>query len=374
MFYIFVFLVILGYVLNSISKKYILNEVKYKRKLSSTELEIGEEFHIYTILENKKLLPVTFLQVKERFPVSMQYKFKVDETSNMDYLYHTTTMMILPYQRIKRDYVVKFNDRGRYLMRNVTLTAGDFLGLNTVSREVEYSDEIIVYPKALDLENEVTQVGEFIGDISVKRWIIDDPLVTSGIREYTGFEPEKTIHWPSSLKHGSLMVRNFDYTSDNSVFIILNIECFKPHWSGINKEAIEKTYSLVRALMDELEQEHIKYGFTTNSQISEHFNGENYLRSSLGEEHYYDILTSLGSADYSISVPFEKLISNTISWHVSCKTYIIITPVVLENYIEPINEMSYMVDKTILFSVASKNMEELKENIIKFTVEEGDKA
>lgn len=369
MFYVFIFLIILGYILNSISKKYVLNEVNYKRKLTSKHLEIGEEFQISTIIENKKFMHVTFLQVTEKFPLSIQYKFEVDQTSNKDFKYHTTTMMILPYQRIKREYVANFNNRGRYILRNVTLTAGDLLGLNTISKEIEYNDEVVVYPKALDIYNELTQVGDFIGDISVKRWIIDDPLVTSGIREYTGFEPEKTIHWPSSLKNGRLMVRNFDFTSDNSVFIILNIECSKPHWSGINKGHIEKCYSLIRSLMDEFEKEHVKYGFTTNAQVGEYFNGENYFRTSLGEEHYYNIINGLGCADYNISVPFEKLIDNTLSWHINCRTYLIVTPVILEPYISLINEVSNRVDKTVIFSMAPNNMDEIKEGIIKYSLE-----
>ncbi len=75
------------------------------------------------------------------------------------------------------------------------------------------------------MQEELAPAGALLGDISVRRWIVDDPpLMTIGIREYTGNEPERYIHWPSSMKHNKLMVKNFDFTTDNSVLIALNMK------------------------------------------------------------------------------------------------------------------------------------------------------
>ena len=365
MYHILICLIIVGLILNYLSKRYAFYQVYYKREISSSHVEIGEEFNISTIIDNRKMLPVTFLQVTEKFPSEIQYKYDTDLKKSEDSLYHTTTMMILPFQRIKRDYVVKFNGRGKYLLRDVKLTAGDLLGLNTTEKKIEFSQEIVVYPKSLDIENENSKAGDYIGDISAKRYIIDDPIVTAGIREYTGFEPEKTIHWPSSLKTGHLMVRNFDYTIDNSVFIILNIECNKPFWAGMDKNSIEKCYSISRKLIDELEDKHIKYGFAANAQTGDYFNENKFVRPSLGQDHYYNILDSLGRADYSVRADFESLMSNILSSHISCRTFIIITPVILESYIDLINHARNYSDETMLLSVNSNNMDRISDSIKK---------
>jgi hypothetical protein len=364
MYYVFICLIILGLLLNYLSKRYAFYQIYYKREISSSGVEIGEEFHISTIIENRKLLPVTFLQVTEKFPGEMQYKYDADLEKSEDGLYHTTTMMILPFQRIKRDYIVKFNQRGKYLLRDVTLTAGDLIGLNTTRKSVEFSQEIVVYPRSLDIESENANAGDYIGDISARRFIVDDPIVTAGIREYTGFEPEKTIHWPSSLKTGQLMVRNFDYTLDNSVFIILNIECNKPFWAGIDEGSIEKCYSLTRKLIDELETQHIKYGFTTNAQTN-YFRDDKFIRPSLGQDHYYNILDCLGRADYSVNIGFESFLSNVLSAHISCRTLIIVTPALLDSYIDLINNARNYSDETMLFSAKSINMDIISDSIKK---------
>ncbi|MFA6941028.1 MAG: DUF58 domain-containing protein [Clostridiaceae bacterium] len=366
MYYIFICLIAVGLFINYLTKKYALYNVSYKREVSSNWVEIGEELHISTIIENGKLLPVTFLQVTETFPSEMKYKYDADIKSLNNKLYHTTTMMVLPFQRIKRDYIVKFNGRGKYILRDVTLTAGDLIGLSTIEKNLEFSQELVVFPKPLDIESEASKAGDYIGDISAKRYIIEDPIVTAGIREYTGFEPEKTIHWPSTLKTGKLMVRNFDFTVDNSVFIILNIECSKPFWSGIDSSSIEKSYSAARKVIDDLENSHIKYGFASNAQVGDCFNGNKFIRPSLGRDHYYNILDILGRSDYSISMDFENLISNILSAHISCRTFVIITPAVLEPYAEQINKVRNYSDETILYSINSSNFDLISGSIRKY--------
>lgn len=365
MYNIFIWLIAAGLFINYLSKKYAFFNVTYKRKISSSQVEIGEEFNISIIIENRKLLPVTFFQVTEIFPAEMQYKYENNVKRLNELVYHTTTMMILPFQRIRRNYTVKFNKRGKYLLRDVILTAGDLIGLNTAEKQIQLGQEIVVYPKSYDIDGETDKAGDYIGDISVSRNIIRDPIITAGIREYTGFEPEKTIHWPSTLRAGKLMVRNFDYTMDNSVFIILNIECSKPFWAGIESKSIEKCYELSRKLMDDLENSHIKYGFSTNAQTGEYFNGLNFLRPSLGKEHYFSILDNLGRADYSITVDFESLMKNILENGISCRTFILITPVIIESYTDLINEAKNYSDEMLLYSANGENFSLISESIRK---------
>ena len=40
----------------------------------------------------------------------------------------------------------------------------------------------------------------FLGDVSVRRFIYEDPVLTTGFREYTGREPMKHISWTQSAR------------------------------------------------------------------------------------------------------------------------------------------------------------------------------
>jgi|YNPMSStandDraft_1061717.scaffolds.fasta_scaffold00080_17 uncharacterized protein (DUF58 family) len=367
MAYLLLFLIIVGIVLNRLSKKYTLLGVTYQREISKRILEIGEDFHITTVVENRKILPVTFLQIIERFPAGLEYKFRADQFKTVEFLYHTITMFLLPFQRIKRIYTAVCHKRGRYIFEDVSLIGGDLLGLNTFVKSIRYNQEIVVLPKSIDLERELVPYGNYNGNLSVQRWIIDDPTMIIGIKEYTGLEPAKTIHWPSSLKSGNLMVKKFDFTLENTAMIILNVECDKPFWVDIKPDDIERCISIARGVMEKFESMGMPYGFATNSIMHGLPANRNIVYPSSGISHLESLLECLGRASYSISLTFEELLSRLNRHDISCSTYVIITPKVLDSYVGHINSLASELEEVILISLKDENMEFISDSILKYT-------
>lgn len=370
MIYVLIFLILIALVLNILSKKYVLHKLYYGREISKKIVEIDEEFEIVTVVENRKLLPVTFLQVAEKFPSALRYRFKASFMESNEYMFHKTAMLVLPYQRIKRSYKVFCNKRGRLIFRDVSLIGGDMLGLNTSVKDLEYLQEVVVLPEKIDLANEIVPYGSYYGDISVKRWIIDDPILSVGVREYTGTEPMKNIHWPSSLRTGGLMVKQFDFTSDNTVMIALNIECSKPFWSGMNIQKIEKCISIARGVIENFEEAGTPYGLATDA----HYNGSQNFSSieaaGFGRVHYNNTVESLGRIEYGICMSFEELLRRIARGAGSYTTFVIITPVVLEDYIDSINSLSERAVRTVLISLDINNLEHLKSGILTYVERE----
>lgn len=161
---------------------------------------------------------------------------------------------------------MKVEKRGLFSINEVRLELGDFIGFESKTQRVLINKEIIVYSKRLDFSESLVPMGSIYGDTSVRRWIIDDPFMTVGIREYTGNEPERFIHRPSSLKYRDLMIKNFHFTTDNSLMVLLNVETMKPSWKLIEDDIIEKVISLGRAVIEEFEDSKIPYGFSTNAK------------------------------------------------------------------------------------------------------------
>lgn len=366
MIWFYIILVVLTFSLNKLTIKYGFDKINYKREISKKNVEIDEEFDITTIVENNKRLPVTFLQVNERFPESFCFKFKTNSTETPGYVVHTVDFFLMPYQRVKKTYTMLSTQRGVYMFRNASLSLGDFIGFESKDKEVEYLQELVVLPKPLYLEDSLVPYGNYMGDISVRRWIVDDPLMTLGIREYTGREPQKHIHWNSSIKYGKLMVKNFDFTTDNSLVFILNTESHKPFWSFIDKEGIEECISLSRGILEEIEEAKIPYGFTTNSQIYGFYNGENITYPGVGTSHLQYLLEMLGRVSYSITVPLEELVENIMNRSEKYTTYVIVTPRVFKSYIEPIESLNRQVNRLIIISLEEENLDCLSESIIKY--------
>lgn len=362
MIYAFIIIIIAGYVLNELSYKYSLKNLIIKRELSKTVVEIDEEFEITVAFENNKFYPVTFIQTEEKYPSVINYK-KGQHIRNKDNVYNTISLFIMPYQRVIRKYKVYADKRGTYSIGDITVNVGDFLGLKVYTTQIICPEEFVVLPQRLNLNNYMVLSGDYNGDISVRRWIIEDPVLITGINEYTGFEPLKTIHWPSSLKCGKLMVKKFDYTTDEKVMIVVNIECCKPFWINIDHDKIEKCISTARSLMESFEDEGIPYGFASNSQISGMYNDSSFVSPGWGDYHLYNLLEVLGRCDYSISMSFEDHLKKLLNINLKYSTCVLITPVVFDTYIEFINMISEQCEKLVLITFEDKNLNDLKEDI-----------
>lgn len=341
------------YLINQLTLKYGFRDLIYDMEINKKMAEIGEEIEIHSIIENRKILSISFIKIYERFPKGLSREKNI------------YNLFVLPYEKVKRTYKIYGEERGSYYIKNSTLSLGDFIGFKMIHKEVDISKNIIILPRKAELKDSIVPLGSLNGDTSVRRWIVDDPLMTIGIREYTGNEPERHIHWPSSLRYGELMVRNFDFTTDNSVIIILNLESVKPFWSGIKKEPIEKAISLTRSVMEELQDANIPYGFATNSYSTKD-KGSQFYHPGLGSDQLNYFLKILGSINYGIAMSFEEHLQAISRQRVNYTTFVIITPKIFESYIEPLDNLSITATRTIVISVEEENLNKLNKNIIKY--------
>lgn len=368
MLYALTAVILIAWVLNSAAKKLTLKHLNYQRKFSKSIVEIGETSELITTVENHGIMPVTFLQITDQIPEEIMILSNNKETRTFDSLYGTVTTFLLSYQKMTRKYRIICSKRGCVRLNNATLAAGDLLGLNTASRDIELCQEIIVLPRAADLQNDLKPFGDYYGDITVKRWIIEDPVLTIGVREYTGREPLKSIHWLSSLRANRLMVKNYDYTIDSKAEIVINVECSKPAFNGIMEDKIEQCLSIARALVEQFESACIPYGIVTNAFYSgEHY--DNCIKAiGHGAAHCNSILEGLGRISFHIKEAFEELLADLK--HDSSTAYIIVTPSVLEPYIDKISEFYKNAASVTLIALDDTNLDYLPQDMLKFVKRE----
>ncbi len=340
--------------LNHLVLSYGFNGLTYRLTVPAKDYEIGEEIPISSVVENNKLLAVSYLRVDEFLPAHF------GEVKNV------YSLFIRPFQRVKRTYKIQGEKRGLHKINKAWLELGDFVGFKSGLRVVAMNEEIVVLPRKLELAESIAPLGPFGGDISVRRWIIDDPLMTIGIREYTGNEPQRFIHWPSSVKHGNLMVKNFDFTSDNSVLVILNVEGTKPSWKPIEEELLEEAVSLARGVLEEFEELKIPYGLATNAYNEQSGDWDYYYHAGLGAGHLGTLLHTLGIIHFRVPGFFENTLRDIRRKKGNYTTVVIVTPRILESYLEPIELLAKAVPRTVVIAVEEENLDTLSENIIKY--------
>lgn len=320
-------LLILGAVLEHLSKKHCLDRLGYELKLSKNAVECGEEFVMTSVVSNGKLFPVTFLRLTENVPRQLETDLdgsgaqrKTKHVIGMgDAAYLDQTLYIMPRRKAERSIKASLPARGRYLFRGASLTAGDLLGLSEESMDVNSLSEVIVYPPKAGAAAVDNAFGNYLGDVSVRRYILSDPILTVGFREYSGREPQRDISWPRSLREGSLMVKQYDYTSELTATVLLNI-------CGGTPEQIERCYSLARGVCESLEEMRVSYDFLTNACASGAAGMWSYIGDGLGSKHLYTILEGLARAMYEPVFGFERLLNTASRGHDSSRAFILVTP------------------------------------------------
>lgn len=334
--------------------------LNYYLSVKAKDYEIGEEISLTSVVENNRLMVVSYLRVDEQFPAHFNVARNV------------YSLFILPYQRVRRTYKICARKRGLHRINEALLELGDFVGFRSELRRAVMRVEMVVLPKKLALKESIAPLGPLDGEISVKRWIMDDPLMTIGIREYTGNEPQRFIHWPSSARQGSLMVKQFDFTSDNSVLVILNVEATKSRWQAIEEELIDEAVSLTRGVLEEFEELKVPYGLITNAYNEQSRGWDYYYHSGLGQGHLGVLLNTLGRIHFKIPDAFENTLRDVRRTMGNYTTAVIVTPRVLEPYLEPINLLAKAVPRTVVIAVEGEHMDALSDNIVKYRSKSND--
>lgn len=358
---LFFVMVFIGFLFNRIEKKYVLHRLVISRALNKQSVESGEAFTITLTIENRKLLPVAFLQITEVFPLKFRFGQAGHRVPGGQEF--SSVLAVLPYQRVSRIRRCSCNHRGRYFFQSLSVSGGDLLGIDTVNKPMEDFQEIIVLPKPINLNRGFAPWGSYYGNFSIRRWIMEDPILTVGIKEYTGTEPYHTIHWASSLKCGKLMVRQFDHSTDRSVKIILNIETAKPFWANIDEAKIEKCISIARSIVEQLEAICVPFVCCTDADTDDC----NDSRSGCGRTHTRAILEMLGGITYRLRCPLEQLLLDMGKTLKPNTSVILITPSILQSYIEPINSLYKSTNQMMVVSLNPEHFKNLKQEILCFS-------
>ena len=272
-------------------------------------VEPDETFHIRVSLKNKSRRFVPFLRVCERFEEGVE---PLEEAASRDVRGACSvefTTWLRPRQGLTREIPAVIHQRGRYVLPQFQLHSGDFLGLNEEAKTCGRFNEVVVAPKEIAMEKLNDMFGGFMGEVSVSRFILEDPVLTLGYREYTGREPMKMISWSQSARTGDLMVKKYDYTMEPTVAVILNVD----GGQLASEQQLEVCFSLARTVCSMLERRGVKYSFTSNSILAGAPSDPGATAEGLGQRHYMGILEHLGRATCTHHLSMERLLEKEIN-------------------------------------------------------------
>lgn len=301
-----------------------LADMKEDHRPDERLVDPDEKFHLDLTLQNTGRHYVLFARLEEQLGKAFRVydqsaRTRVNLEGGTDVSFST---WLRPHQEIKFRIPVSISARGLYPLSPLKLSSGDFLGLDEQVRRAGQFRAVVVAPKEANDQRFADVLSGFLGDVSVRRFIHEDPVLTTGFREYTGREPMKHISWTQSARGQGLMVKKFDYTAEPRVSVLLNTDS-----DAENREALlEKCYSLARTVCRILEEQGVQYDFITNADLAGFADGANHeIGEGLGANHFAAVLDCLGRATYYRAFTSERLLAKSIDSQLT-RGRILITP------------------------------------------------
>ena len=330
--WLIIFVVAMIYLQSVFFQKFGFKGLIYHRSFNKQTAFPNEQIEIIDHITNKKLLPLPWVSVEakmSRYLVSV-----VDERIPAEDPFHQTLFSLLPYQQIKRRHHMVVKKRGVYHLVSVALTLGDMFGFSDTYQSHETAGKLIVYPKLYRQNKLPEDVQVFLGEQAVNRWIIEDPFLKIGTRDYQAGDASQKINWKQTAKRRVLQVNEHDHTRELDLTIVLNVDQSDDIWLPVNDEALfEESLSIVGSIFYQLNQQAAPFSFVTNAVTLNNRQPElsefKVLNQGVGTAHYQQGLTTLSYLIPERRHHFKHVLDYLIERSVD-ETVVILTPVMTE--------------------------------------------
>lgn len=335
--------------------KYAMDYIRFSGECDTLLAEPGQTVTWHSRVENHSRLPIPFVRLELRFPNEMQPPksdrwFTGHSRTGLQQWHTEERLSLLPRRSCTRSLCFVPKQRGQFHPGSCRLSIGDLLGFRETAREIP-AGRLIVMPPPASHKPSLEAVGSFLGDISVRRFILEDPILTIGFRDYTGREPMKDVSWTRTAMTGKLQVKQYDHTAEQTVTVLLNTY-------GGSEAELEGAFRLTRSVCEELERQKIPYAFRTNGNLTGPVGKLFHLSEGLGKQHLNTILYSLGRADYTCYHAFSDLTRKALDHRKSNESFLVITPRETSQILPQIRKLEAASGNRVCILYGSREVEE----------------
>lgn len=271
-------------------------------------------------------------------------KFQSQEDLDIKYgEYHKSFFSMGSYKKITRRHRIKCAKRGFYSLNSAVITCGDVLGMEETCKDIELSANLLVYPEIIRVEEIPFPVHNWLGEIAVRRWIVEDPFMISGVRDYNCGDPLNQINWNATARSGEIMVHKLEHTSSPSLMIYLNVDDSENVLGYVvNRDIIEKGITYAASIAHYALSKGIETGFGSNGYTVEHPKQVVRVAPGVGSEQLKLLLEVMARMVVAQSKAFSTFVEEDIFSGVTNRDYLFITCHVDEDIMSKIARLKSM--------------------------------
>ncbi|WP_274650718.1 DUF58 domain-containing protein [Paenibacillus humicola] len=288
-----------------------MKRVSYTRTFSVNRCFEGDRIEMIERLVNRKALPLPWLRVESLLHTGLKFESgaNFDVSNGQFYQNHKSLFSLMGYKQLTRRHAVQCVQRGCYRLTGASLTTGDLFGLFKKWTQVPLQEELLVYPLPAEHPELRLPSRSWQGDITVRRWIVEDPFYVTGVRDYQAGDPLKSVNWSATARAGKLQVHRRDYTADYRLLVLLNVEDHEDMWEVVNNTPlIEQGIRYAAGLLQYATEQGLETGFVTNGHDLDVPGVPVATPMGSGNEHLTYLLECMAKLVIARTVPFDELL------------------------------------------------------------------
>ena len=174
-----------------------LRGIALRRTTRTRRSQVGRVFTESFGVRKSGILPKLWLEVRDHSNLPGHQASHVVPTlfGNREHTWEVETICAL---------------RGEFQLGPMTVVSGDPFGLFRSPRWVGATEKLIVYPMTVELKRVILPVGFLSGGDAQRQLTHQITTNASSIRDYVPGDSMNRIHWRSTARTGSIMVKEFE--------------------------------------------------------------------------------------------------------------------------------------------------------------------
>jgi uncharacterized protein (DUF58 family) len=211
LYYQLVYLWLFLLLVSRIWSYYSVRGISITRNARTLRAQVGQVFEERFEIKNNSRIPRLWVEIKD--------------TSGLPNSEGSRVLTVIEPNQ-SRSYLARtrLTERGSFQLGPTTLASGDFFGLFPVEVMVPANEMLLVYPQLVEIQNFPNPPGLLPGGEALRRRTQQVTPNAAGVREYINGDPLNRIHWLSSARRNSLMVKEFELDPLADVWIFLDAQ------------------------------------------------------------------------------------------------------------------------------------------------------
>ncbi len=225
-----------------------LSRLVVQQQVSQQHLFFGEEVTLSISIENRKLLPLPWLEMEDKItpPLTLLKKYARLQEASRDTL--ISTWLLWSFQRVTRRYQLRCQTRGIHTFGPIQLSNSDPFGWLAREATVPIYTPLLVYPPIASIETLGLMNVLPSGERATLWHLLEDPLQVIGAREYVPGDDPRRIHWKATARAGTLYSKVYEPSSLRRLLVLLDVWNYSQTEQRTDIDIQELTISVAASL------------------------------------------------------------------------------------------------------------------------------